>query len=69
MDHKDKLEAKIAVLESKVDYLESEIGHIDQLLLRCGFPDGLETLRETVEEILKEGFEMPQARPARFLDI
>jgi hypothetical protein len=34
--------------------LESELSYIDQLLLKCGFPEGIKTLKKTVEELLSE---------------
>ncbi len=57
---KQDLNSKIASLETKVDYLESELTYIDQLLLKCGFPEGITTLKWTVEELLSEE---PQASP------
>ncbi len=52
MNNTTELNSKIAGLESQVDYLESELGYIDQLLLKCGFPEGIKTLKKTVEELL-----------------
>ena len=48
------LRAQIAALESKVDHLESEIVHLDDILKECGFPDGISTLKVTVEELIAE---------------
>lgn len=45
---------KMARLESKVDALESELSHLDVLLKRSGFVQGIDTLRSTVEELLGE---------------
>jgi hypothetical protein len=45
---------KVAGLESKVDALESELSHLDVILRRSGFPQGINTLRSTVEELLGE---------------
>ena len=45
---------KLAGLETKVDALESELSHLDVLLRRSGFPQGINTLRSTVEELLGE---------------
>ena len=59
MDQMQELRSKIAVLESKVDYLESEMGYVNNLLLKCGFPEGIKTLTDTVEELLEGGFESP----------
>ncbi|MGH7889799.1 MAG: hypothetical protein ACRENF_04535 [Thermodesulfobacteriota bacterium] len=46
--------SKIALLETQLDYLESELDYINQLLLKCGFPEGVKTLKMTVEELLSE---------------
>jgi hypothetical protein len=45
---------KIAALESKVDHLESELSYLDNMLVSCGFTNGIQTLKETVQEILSE---------------
>lgn len=49
-----ELQSKVACLESKVDMLESELAYLNTLLVRCGFPKGIDTLKSTVEEILTE---------------
>ena len=49
----DKTKALIAALESKVDMLETELSYIHQILLDCGFTEGLTTLKVTVEQMLK----------------
>jgi len=54
MNNTTELNSKVAGLESQVDLLESELGYIDQLLLKCGFPEGIKTLKRTVEELLSE---------------
>ncbi len=46
--------AKIAALETHVDMLETELGSLNELLNRCGFPEGITTLRQTVEELMLE---------------
>jgi hypothetical protein len=48
------LETKLAALESQLDMMETELSYLNQILLDCGFPKGLATLRETVEELLHE---------------
>jgi hypothetical protein len=50
----ERLRAKIAALESKCDLLESEILHLDKILRECGFPNGINTLKSTVEELIGE---------------
>lgn len=54
MNNTTELNSKVAGLESQVDFLEAELGYIDQLLLKCGFPEGIKTLKRTVEELLSE---------------
>jgi hypothetical protein len=54
MNNTTELNSKIAGLESQVDVLESELSYINQLLLKCGFPEGIKTLKMTVEELLSE---------------
>ena len=52
---KGQLKAKkIARLESQVDLLEAELMHLHEMLVRCGFPEGIKTLKETVNEVLAE---------------
>ena len=48
------LRARVASLESKVDMLESELTDLNDMLIRCGFPNGVQTLKETVHELLSE---------------
>jgi hypothetical protein len=51
MDNKE-LNGKIAVLETQVDLLETELSYLNGLLVNCGFPEGIQTLKRTVEELL-----------------
>jgi hypothetical protein len=44
---------KIAALESLVDHLKTEITYLNQILVDCGFSEGLTTLKASVEEFLK----------------
>lgn len=46
--------SRIAFLESQVDMLESELSHLNELLLQCGFSEGIMTLKMSVEELLAE---------------
>jgi hypothetical protein len=50
-----------AKLESKIDMLETELSYLDEMLVQCGFPRGIETLKGTVNDLLNEdsacGFE------------
>lgn len=50
----NELLSKIASLESHVDMLESELIYLNEILMRCGFPKGIATLKDTVEELLAE---------------
>ena len=47
-----KLQARIAQLESRVDFLETEFAHLDQMLRDFGFDEGIMTLAETLNEAL-----------------
>jgi hypothetical protein len=57
------LKARIACLESKVDMLEAELTYLNEILIRCGFTNGITTLKATVEEILAEDIlDVPQEK-------
>lgn len=49
-----QLKGRVACLESKIDMLESELIYLNDMLIRCGFPEGVKTLKETVQELLAE---------------
>ena len=51
---KKALSGRVACLESQVDHLESELTYLNGLLVEVGFSDGIQTLKETAEELLKE---------------
>ena len=59
MEQMKELRGKVASLESKVDLLEAELIYLNEILTRSGFPEGIETLKSTVEELLSEGIENP----------
>lgn len=42
-----------AYLESKVDMLETELSYLDVMLRRCGFPEGIQSLKLAVTEVLR----------------
>jgi len=42
-----------AYLESKVDMLETELSYLDEMLRRCGFPEGIRSLKLAVAEVIK----------------
>jgi hypothetical protein len=44
----------IAALESKIDHLETELSYLDTLLINCGFPEGIKTLKQSAEELINE---------------
>ncbi len=44
----------IAALESRVDHLETELSYLNKILIQCGFPEGVATLKESVMEMLEE---------------
>lgn len=49
-----ELNRQVAGLESKVDHLESELYYINEQLYKCGFPEGIQTLKKTIAELLVE---------------
>ncbi len=58
MEEKKRLYKKIAHLEFLNDQLQSELRYIDRLLRLIGFPEGLNTVKESAEEVRgEEGFE------------
>ena len=60
---------KIAALESKVDHLESELSYLDNMLVSCGFTNGIQTLKETVQEILSENQDIPPPKNPNSIDL
>ncbi len=56
MDAK-KAQSHIAKLESKIDMLETELAYLDRILIQCGFPNGITTVKLTVNELLREDSE------------
>ena len=58
MDNKNN---DIAILESHIDHLETELSYLNDLLIRCGFPEGIATLKMTAEELLSETVSFPNA--------
>ena len=55
MDELIKLRSKVAVLESQLDMLLAERDHLNKLLVRCGFLEGIQTLMKTVQDVLRSG--------------
>ncbi len=46
------LNKKVATLESLVDYLKTELSHLNQMLVECGFSEGIVTLKQAVKDFL-----------------
>ena len=53
MDNVKELQAKIAQLESRVDFLESEFTHLNDMLIRFGFDEGIKTLANALHEAIE----------------
>lgn len=49
-----QLRARVASLETQVDMLETELMDLNDMLIRVGFPNGVQTLKGTVIELLAE---------------
>lgn len=63
-----QLKSRVAALESHVDLLEAELFQLHEMLMQCGFPEGIKTLKATVEEYLEDNKEMaPQVRKSEML--
>ncbi len=52
MDNKNK--KVIAGLQSRIDHLETELAYINELMTKCGFPEGIKTLKMSAEELVEE---------------
>lgn len=52
----NKLRSKVAALETQVDHLEAELVYINQLLVDFGFPDGVCSLKNSLEEVLSSNY-------------
>lgn len=62
MNNKEELQRRVAWLESRLDQVEAELAYLHTLLTECGFPEGITTLKMTIEELLAEAkrpFRMP----------
>jgi len=60
-----KKDSLIAALESKVDMLETELDYLNKILVECGFPEGIKTLKMTVVELLEEDGNMMQKQSSQ----
>lgn len=54
MENNQELRRRVAFLESRLDQLESEFAYVNKLLLDCGFPEGVESLKATIEDLLED---------------
>ncbi len=54
METNQELKRRVAFLESRLDQFESELSYVNQLLLACGFPEGVASLKYTIEDLLSE---------------
>jgi len=52
MDNKSSI---IASLQTKIDHLETELTYVHELLQKVGFENGIQTVKETVLEIIDVG--------------
>lgn len=48
------LQKEIAAIESKLDFYETEFDQLNSLLIKCGFPKGIQTLKETALELMED---------------
>jgi hypothetical protein len=44
---------KIATLETLIDHLKTEITNLNEMLIECGFSEGIITLKESAQEFLR----------------
>lgn len=58
-------EREIAKLTSQIDYLEAELVYLNRILMEVGFPEGITTLKTSVEELIEETLEVAQLKKAR----
>lgn len=47
-------DALIAKLSTKVDHLETELSYLNRILKEVGFPEGIVSLKSSVEELLEQ---------------
>lgn len=69
MENNTDLRRKTAFLESRLDQIETEFSYINKLLFECGFPEGLQSLKLTIEDLLKENHDSsqsPKDKPSTF---
>ncbi len=45
---------EVAILETKMDHMQTEMDLLDQLLIKCGFPDGIASLKLAAAALLQD---------------
>ena len=63
MDNKE-LQKKVARLESRLYQVESERSHLNTLLIDCGFPQGIQSLKATIEDLMAEADDLYGQHPS-----
>lgn len=53
---KAQLKKKIAQLESVNDHLLTEVSYIDQLMKLIGFSEGIQSVKATAQEMLRQSY-------------
>lgn len=48
----ENLQKRLAFLETKIDWLESEICHLHENLQKFGFCNGIEDLKDSIEDFI-----------------
>lgn len=59
---KQDLLTELARLETKLDIFETELCNINEGLKKCGFSEGIATLKTTITEILEKPDKQPVKR-------
>lgn len=62
----NKLCNKIALLESKLDFYETEFDNLNNLLIQCGFQEGIKTLKAAAYELMED---FPEILDKKNLDL
>ena len=57
-----KLLNKIAKLETQLDFFETEFKNLNLLLKKCGFENGISTLKESATALLEEDILMKKLK-------
>lgn len=45
---------EVACLETKMDYMQTEMAFLQELLVKCGFPEGIESLKLAARALLED---------------